>query len=207
MNLKTLTIVSSIALAAFLSPAALAQSRAGGNARSHSAAGSPAQLAGGRPSQAATRPSSFQNGSAGTRGRDHNGNWSDHSGNWRHHHRGYYPRYYPYYYSGFGYPFGFGSFGYGYPYGYGYGYGYPYYGASASLYYNGYHPSRSYGGGGGSVVVQVQQRLARSGYYRGPIDGLIGGGTRSAIRTWERDHGLSIDGRIDNRLLSTMDLT
>lgn len=147
------------------------------------------------------RSGGFQNGSSGR-------HWGNHGGDSRNHGRGCYPGYYPYSYSGFGYPYG---FGYPFGYGFGYGYGYPYYGASASLYYNGYHPYRRYASSqsyasGGSVVSQVQQRLARAGYYRGRIDGIIGGGTRGAIRAWERAHGLRVDGQIDDRLLSTMDL-
>lgn len=148
------------------------------------------------------RPNNWTNPSGTNRshGGDNN-NWHDR--------RCYYPRYYTSFGFGygFGYPFGYG----GYP--FGYGYGYPYYGTSASLYYNGYHPYgyrdsyRYAGNGGGSVVVEVQRRLARAGYYRGPIDGVIGGGTRSAIRAWERAHGMRGYGRIDNRLLSSMGIS
>lgn len=101
------------------------------------------------------------------------------------------------------------GFGSSYPYGYGYGYSrYPYgygYGYNAYPYRQRY--SRGYGYGGGNVVVSVQQRLARAGYYRGSIDGIIGPGTRWAIRSWERSHGLPADGVIDRRLLATMGLT
>jgi len=96
--------------------------------------------------------------------------------------------------------FGFGFFpffpwwGYPYPYGYPYGYGaYPY----------GYGGGQ---GGYGSLVVQVQRRLASAGYYSGPIDGVIGRGTRRAIRAFERTHGLPVDGTIHRRLLTTMGL-
>jgi peptidoglycan hydrolase-like protein with peptidoglycan-binding domain len=50
----------------------------------------------------------------------------------------------------------------------------------------------------------VQERLARSGYYRGPVDGVMGPRTRYAIRVYERRHGLRADGIIDRRLLATM---
>jgi hypothetical protein len=120
-------------------------------------------------------------------------------------HRHYYrhrrhPRFYTSFYDPFYSPFG-------YP--YGYGYGYPYYGASASLYYNGYRPYRTrpqYRRSGGSVVADVQRELARAGYYRGAIDGVYGPGTRAAIRAFERDNGLRIDGQIDSRLLGTLGL-
>jgi hypothetical protein len=105
----------------------------------------------------------------------------------------------------FGYPF------YGYPY-YGYPYyGYPYYGYAPYGYGYSYDPSGVYqgqvvsgGGGSRSVTVQVQRQLAAGGYYHGEIDGIIGEGTRRAIRNYERDNNLPVDGRIDNQLLATM---
>ncbi len=124
----------------------------------------------------------------------------DHREGWRH--RRYYPRYYPRYSPFYGYPFS-----HGYPYGYP-GYGYPYFGASAALYYHGYHPPprvQAYTPrAGGSVVAQVQQELARAGYYRGRVDGVIGTGTRNAIRAYERANGLRADGRIDQELLRSL---
>ncbi|MEP6937986.1 MAG: peptidoglycan-binding domain-containing protein [Chthoniobacterales bacterium] len=99
--------------------------------------------------------------------------------------------------------------GYGYPYSgyspYGYdGYGYrPYgYGYNAAPEPYGYRDVN----GDRSVVVRVQQRLARAGYYRGAIDGVMGRGTHNAIRGYERSHGLRIDGQIDRQLLATMGL-
>ena len=119
----------------------------------------------------------------------------------------------------FGYPFGFGGYPYGYgyypyaygyyPYGYGYdpyGYGYPAYGT----YYNSGAPpaysGEAIGYGGSSVIAQVQRILARNGFYHGRIDGVIGSGTRSAIRAYERAHGLAVDGRINHQLLARMGL-
>ncbi len=96
----------------------------------------------------------------------------------------YYGGYYPYYGLGYGY----------YPYGFGY------YGAPV-------HGRPVYGGNyRGSTVERVQERLARAGYYTGSIDGLMGPHTRSAIRSYERRHGLPVDGVIDSRLLATIGL-
>jgi peptidoglycan hydrolase-like protein with peptidoglycan-binding domain len=61
-------------------------------------------------------------------------------------------------------------------------YPYPGYG-----YYYGYD---DYGYGGANIVVEVQQRLARAGYYHGPIDGIMGPQTRRAISAYERDHNM-----------------
>src|SRR5437762_14256322 len=114
---------------------------------------------------------------------------------------GYYP--YSYGYSPYGYGYGSGYYGYapGY-YGYGAGYyGNGYYGNgySGAGYYgngysrNGYYPSSYYRGygynGNRSRVVRLQQQLARAGYYRGPIDGIMGSRTRYALRAYQHDHG------------------
>jgi putative peptidoglycan binding protein len=96
---------------------------------------------------------------------------------------------------GFGYPY----YSYGYPYdyynsGYPYNYSYGYYGYSQPTY------------GNGSVVIAVQTRLARAGYYHGPIDGIMGPATSYAIRAYERNHGLRMDGAISGPLLRNMGL-
>ena len=122
---------------------------------------------------------------------------------------------------GIGFPFYGGSYG-GYPYNGGYYSGYPYYGSyysggypyGYSYYPYGYNNSSypysynrySYRNYNDSVVIHVQEGLARAGYYRGPIDGVIGSRTRYAIQAYERNHGLPADGIIDNRLLRTMGL-
>src|SRR6266566_2097054 len=95
---------------------------------------------------------------------------------------------YPYGYYGYGYPYGYGS-----PYGYGYGYGYggnQYgdYGYGNGYGNNGYGNS-GYGNSSRSRVAELQRRLARAGYYRGSIDGVLGPQTRRAIRAYEQDHG------------------
>jgi Putative peptidoglycan binding domain len=58
----------------------------------------------------------------------------------------------------------------------------------------------------GSLVEQVQIRLARAGYYHGAIDGVSGNATRRAIRDYERGHGLPPDGQIRGALLTKMGL-
>ena len=132
---------------------------------------------------------------------------------WRNHYRdshtswsvgfGFGAPFYSGYYGGFpgyygGYPY---ASGYS-PYNYGYGYG-----------YNSYYPADPYNynrtvyrGYNRSLVARVQARLARAGYYAGPIDGVMGPRTRYAIRAYEYRHGLPVDGRIDGRLLARMGL-
>jgi Putative peptidoglycan binding domain len=96
----------------------------------------------------------------------------------------------PFYYYPYGYADGYYSSGY-YPYDYGYdSYDQPAYQGSPA------HAA--------SLIGQVQLRLARAGYYRGEIDGVSGNATRSAIRRYERAHGLPVDGQIRGRLLTNM---
>ena len=88
--------------------------------------------------------------------------------------------------------FGFPIF-YPYPY-YGYYYPYDYYG------YQNYGYDRRY------TVVEVQRRLARAGYYHGPIDGILGPETRRAIRAYEREHNMPAYGVIDGRFSKMLGL-
>jgi hypothetical protein len=93
----------------------------------------------------------------------------------------------PYYWdSGYWYP----AWGY-YP-GYAYDYDGPIYG------YNGLAPDQ--------VVVDVQARLQREGYYTGPIDGVLGPMTRRAITAYQADHGLAVTSAIDQPTLATLGL-
>jgi hypothetical protein len=92
-----------------------------------------------------------------------NHNWAHH----RHHSRVFFDL-------GFGY-----SFGYGYPHYEYYPYGYGYYAGPGEAVYQA-------AGVDQSLIVQVQRHLARAGYYRGAIDGVIGNGTRRALRSYER---------------------
>jgi hypothetical protein len=57
------------------------------------------------------------------------------------------------------------------------------------------------------LVEQIQLRLARAGYYHGPIEGVNGNGTRRAIREYKRADGLPEDGKIGPQLLMTMGLS
>lgn len=97
---------------------------------------------------------------------------------------------------GLGYPYYGYGYGYGYPYGY-YPYGYGYYRPRTVIYSDASYTDDA-------TVAAVQRRLSRAGYYHGAIDGVIGNGTRSAIRAYEHNHGLVVDGRIDRRLLATL---
>ena len=122
-------------------------------------------------------------------------------------------------FGGSGRGYGRGGYGYGHGYGYGRGYGgygfvYPYYYGDYPVYGYGYaEPVYSDNGSDYSdsnasapVSVQVQQELARQGYYRGPIDGIVGPGTQAAISAYQRDNGLRVTGTINGKLLDALDL-
>jgi hypothetical protein len=59
----------------------------------------------------------------------------------------------------------------------------------------------------GDVTVEVQRALAQQGYYYGPIDGILGPGTRSAIQRYQIDHGLYVTATIDEQTLATLGMT
>jgi hypothetical protein len=85
-----------------------------------------------------------------------------------------------YYYSGYyGYPYDYASYDYSPVYDYRYWYG---------------------------LATAVQTELSRRGYYRGSIDGVIGFGSREAIRTFQKAQGLSATGLIDPALLKALKL-
>lgn len=121
-----------------------------------------------------------------------------------------YGRYYGsrYYGSGYGYGYGYRPYYYGYPRYYGYSYPRTTFGLSFSTRPTYYSSSRVYRPSSystnNSLAVEVQTALKRRGYYRGPIDGDIGSGSRAAIRAYQRDRGLSVTGRIDSALLRSL---
>ena len=54
--------------------------------------------------------------------------------------------------------------------------------------------------GGNNVVTRVQGGLAQLGYNPGPVDGAVGPQTAEAIRAYQRDHGLLVDGQASTQL-------
>jgi hypothetical protein len=56
------------------------------------------------------------------------------------------------------------------------------------------------------VTVNVQEQLARAGYYDGPIDGMLGPMTREAIAAYQADNGLAVTSAIDEPTLATLGL-
>jgi hypothetical protein len=107
-----------------------------------------------------------------------------------------------------------GPYSYSYPYDTGYaypydtGYSYPYDTTYSSVYPAEVEPQVVYQDFSSDLntLLAVQEQLARAGYYRGPIDGIIGAGTLSAIIAYQEDFGLPVTGRIDTPLLQSMRL-
>ena len=126
---------------------------------------------------------------------------------------------------------------YYYPYGYGYGYGYnsgAYYGSNYydqngydSSYYDqggsNYNDQSNYYDQGNSnsydqgrnglgtnqraTVADVQDQLARAGYYRGKIDGVLGPETRHALLSYQSAKGLRMTGSLTPETQQSLGLT
>jgi membrane-bound lytic murein transglycosylase B len=52
--------------------------------------------------------------------------------------------------------------------------------------------------------MAAQTALAKLGYYPGAPDGLVGLGTRQALRAWQKDHGLPADGYLSPALVARL---
>jgi Putative peptidoglycan binding domain len=65
-------------------------------------------------------------------------------------------------------------------------------------------PAPSYGSYSAPALYRAQARLARLGYYPGPIDGDFGPMTSRAIRSYQADYGLPITGRLDSRTRASL---
>ena len=57
----------------------------------------------------------------------------------------------------------------------------------------------------GGVVSQVQTALKRRGYYPGPVTGKFDPGTSAAVRRFQEDQGLPVDGVINTTLLNALE--
>ena len=60
---------------------------------------------------------------------------------------------------------------------------------------------------GRALVTEIQRQLGQIGYNPGPVDGMMGRKTRSAIRSYQRKSGLSIDGEPSAQLLAHLEQT
>jgi peptidoglycan hydrolase-like protein with peptidoglycan-binding domain len=53
-------------------------------------------------------------------------------------------------------------------------------------------------------VRAAQESLTALGYYRGPIDGIVGPKTRAAVANYQIDEGLSPDGKVSRELVARL---
>ena len=54
---------------------------------------------------------------------------------------------------------------------------------------------------------QVQQRLKELGYYNGAVDGIFGSKTVQAVKNFQRDYGLTVDGIVGKNTLAKLGLS
>ena len=54
------------------------------------------------------------------------------------------------------------------------------------------------------VVANVQEQLQGQDYYHGEVDGLLGPQTRAALADYQRDHGLTTTGAVDEPTMASL---
>lgn len=59
-------------------------------------------------------------------------------------------------------------------------------------------------GSSGATVTEIQTRLKNWGYYTGAVDGVYGSKTEAAVRYFQRQNGLSVDGQVGNQTLAAL---
>ena len=96
-----------------------------------------------------------------------------------------------------------GPFGYDYP---DYGYDYPYdgYYDDNTGDYSDVQSSAAEVTPSQGITIAVQKELSQLGYYHGPVDGLIGPQTESAIRWFQSVDKLPVTGQIDDATLNAL---
>ena len=62
-------------------------------------------------------------------------------------------------------------------------------------------------GSTGDTVREVQRSLRDLGYYHGEIDGIFGQGTYNAVRLFQQNYGLTVDGIVGDRTLAALGIT
>lgn len=59
-------------------------------------------------------------------------------------------------------------------------------------------------GSSGDEVKKIQTKLKEWGYYNGNIDGIYGSGTYEAVKSFQRNNGLNVDGIAGTNTLSAL---
>ena len=62
-------------------------------------------------------------------------------------------------------------------------------------------------GSAGDVVREVQTRLKNWGYYTAEVDGVYGSRTEEAVRRFQRQNGLSVDGQVGDQTLAALGIS
>ena len=62
-------------------------------------------------------------------------------------------------------------------------------------------------GSRGDEVRRIQQKLKNWGYYTGSVDGVYGSQTQNAVRKFQRDNGLTVDGIAGPKTLSYLGIS
>jgi len=87
------------------------------------------------------------------------------------------------------------------------GWWYPAWGYAPNAYYAYDGPIYAYNNlSPDQAIANVQATLQALGYYRGPINGILGPVTRAAIANYQRDQGLYITAAIDESTLASLGL-
>ena len=75
----------------------------------------------------------------------------------------------------------------------------------AAVFYNGMSSfALSRLGSTGSEVTQIQTRLKKWGYYKGTVDGKYGAQTQKAVKSFQKNNGLTADGIAGSATLAAM---
>jgi len=62
-------------------------------------------------------------------------------------------------------------------------------------------------GSTGSVVKEVQSRLKDWGYYSGAVDGIYGSATEKAVKYFQKQNGLAVDGQVGDQTLAALGIS
>lgn len=54
------------------------------------------------------------------------------------------------------------------------------------------------------MVRDIQRRLSQRGYDTGPVDGIYGDSTQSALRNFQKDQNLKSSGQLDEQTLAAL---
>lgn len=62
-------------------------------------------------------------------------------------------------------------------------------------------------GSRGNLVTTLQSKLRNWGYYNGAIDGIFGAATETAVRSFQRKNGLSVDGIVGPKTAAALGMS